>query len=189
MANQSLPHRFSPDHNSNSPITPATLRRNGGDSRARRPRIPVDAENGATGLSLSSLVITALIGAGLAATEAARVALVHDALVGFFGAVSGALPFATVLTVGLGALDAGLLLRMFAPSAEWRGMAIWSAIGAWLIATTANSILVMYAVGGMIDASHQLADVAPAAVAIVLLLLRVLLVGALAWDRKGVISV
>lgn len=196
MANGSLPNSPIRNTQSNSPFTPATMRRNGGDSRARRPRVPVEAENAAAGqisaaagLSVSSLATAALICAGLAAVEAARLALVYEALDGFFADTAGALPVAPALAMGLYALDAGLLLRMFLPSTEWRGMAAWSAIGAWLVATTANSIAVMYAVAGMMDASHQLADVAPAGVAIVLLLLRVLLVGALAWDRRGVISV
>lgn len=134
------------------------------------------------GINVSAMITAGLVAMGLAAVEAVRIGLMHEALEGFFAGASGALPFAVVLTLGLAALDMGLLLRLFAPASDWRNMSVWSAIGAWLLATTGNSILVMYALGDMVAEGHQLADVAPAGVAIALLVLRLLLVGALAWD-------
>lgn len=222
------------EHRTNT--RPAVLRRLSNEEGMARPGRPVSPQN-ATGreipaaggrLALSSLTTAALVGLGLAAVETSRIALVHEALGGFFGNTAGTLPFASVLTLGLAALDGGLLLRLFAPtqraaialdvlpmleeearerqvtstggafpqlrekipqaeSGKARdhagAFADWCNAGAWLLVTTANSILCMYALASAMPQGHELADAAPAAVAIVLLVLRLLLVGALAAGK------
>lgn len=189
-------------------LRPAILRRIEGDGRARRLSLQEEKSESEDinilrsferRLSVASLTTAALVGLGLAAVEAARIALAYEALAGWFGSSGNnsltALPLAAVLTLGLAALDAGLLLRLFIPSTAGRNdsWATWAAIGAWLLATTAVTWLGMYALTGMLSNTKHvsdlpIADFAPVAVAVVLLVLRLLLVGALAADSKSVLG-
>lgn len=197
MANHSLPNSPSRSIQNNESFTPAQLRpiAGRGDVRGRVEATPEERARAELAPSrLSSIVIAALVGFGLLAIEGARISLVFAALESFFGDGSGFVPFAPVLTLGLAALDAGLLIWLFTPAAaaDNRSVATWAAIGAWLVVTTANSVLAMYALAGFMEVGPEplqagVVDVAPAAGAIVLLVTRLFLVGALAFDSRGVI--